>query len=112
MVGVNHLYACCGCHDGPKIFQTQPTCVMCHHAACGSCMWWTDKEDISLAETEQTSQSPVSQGQDHPWAATGYDPAGDKLEDPSVQHQDKPSLDNPARSDDSRAQDKIGRAHV
>lgn len=32
-----HLYICCQCGDGPKIYEVQPQCVCCHHRACSHC---------------------------------------------------------------------------
>lgn len=36
--GGTHMYVCCQCHDGPKIFEVQPQCVMCNHTACTNCV--------------------------------------------------------------------------
>ncbi|EPS34830.1 hypothetical protein PDE_09794 [Penicillium oxalicum 114-2] len=32
-----YMYICCKCGDGPKVYNHQPKCVICNHAACGSC---------------------------------------------------------------------------
>ncbi|KAJ5518198.1 hypothetical protein LT330_005900 [Penicillium expansum] len=32
-----YMYICCECGDGPKVFNVQPKCVVCNHAACGNC---------------------------------------------------------------------------
>lgn len=32
-----HMYICCKCGDGPKIFENQPRCIMCEHTACPNC---------------------------------------------------------------------------
>ncbi|KAJ5176657.1 uncharacterized protein N7482_002534 [Penicillium canariense] len=32
-----YMYICCKCHDGPKVYNVQPQCVVCHHEACGEC---------------------------------------------------------------------------
>ncbi|OJJ32246.1 hypothetical protein ASPWEDRAFT_44334 [Aspergillus wentii DTO 134E9] len=29
------LYVCCQCNDGPKLWDSQPRCVVCGHNACG-----------------------------------------------------------------------------
>lgn len=31
------MYVCCGCGDGPKVWDNNPVCVICHHVACGDC---------------------------------------------------------------------------
>ncbi|KAL4929581.1 uncharacterized protein BDV17DRAFT_58225 [Aspergillus undulatus] len=31
------MWVCCMCGDGPKVFKTQPFCVLCHHSACSCC---------------------------------------------------------------------------
>lgn len=31
------MYICCQCNDGPKVYNVQPVCVECNHAACSSC---------------------------------------------------------------------------
>jgi hypothetical protein len=28
---------CCKCEDGPKLYENQPSCVMCHHRICDEC---------------------------------------------------------------------------
>lgn len=32
-----YMYICCNCQDGPKVYNVQPVCVVCDHAACGQC---------------------------------------------------------------------------
>ncbi|KAJ5723859.1 hypothetical protein N7488_001894 [Penicillium malachiteum] len=32
-----YMYICCKCHDGPKVYNIQPKCVSCDHAACSNC---------------------------------------------------------------------------
>ncbi|KAF9894579.1 hypothetical protein FE257_006465 [Aspergillus nanangensis] len=32
-----YMYICCVCHDGPKIYNNQPRCVVCSHDACSNC---------------------------------------------------------------------------
>ncbi|EIT81238.1 hypothetical protein F9C07_11719 [Aspergillus flavus] len=32
-----YLYICCNCHDGPKLYNNQPRCVMCQHVVCSDC---------------------------------------------------------------------------
>ena len=34
-----YMYICCGCNDGPKIYNHQPQCVVCSHMACGNCVY-------------------------------------------------------------------------
>ncbi|KAL4925782.1 uncharacterized protein BDV17DRAFT_271400 [Aspergillus undulatus] len=31
------MWVCCKCGDGPKVYKSQPACVMCHHVACSCC---------------------------------------------------------------------------
>lgn len=33
-----YMYICCKCQDGPKVYDVQPQCVICHHEACSSCV--------------------------------------------------------------------------
>ncbi|PYI08090.1 hypothetical protein BO78DRAFT_417109 [Aspergillus sclerotiicarbonarius CBS 121057] len=37
VLGRPNLYFCCQCGDGPKLYQNQPQCRVCHHIACSSC---------------------------------------------------------------------------
>ncbi|CDM29310.1 hypothetical protein DTO013E5_5995 [Penicillium roqueforti] len=32
-----YMYICCGCGDGPKVYNHQPQCVQCSHIACSEC---------------------------------------------------------------------------
>lgn len=32
-----YMYICCKCHDGPKVHNVQPVCVVCNHKACSYC---------------------------------------------------------------------------
>ncbi|KAJ5238859.1 hypothetical protein N7468_003478 [Penicillium chermesinum] len=32
-----YMYICCNCNDGPKVYNVQPVCVVCHHQACSAC---------------------------------------------------------------------------
>lgn len=32
-----YMYVCCNCNDGPKVYDVQPVCVICHHKACSGC---------------------------------------------------------------------------
>ncbi|EFW16276.1 hypothetical protein CPSG_07326 [Coccidioides posadasii str. Silveira] len=34
-----YLYVCCGCGDGPKVYQLEPRCVNCSHDACPYCRY-------------------------------------------------------------------------
>ena len=36
--GGTHMYICCHCHDGPKVYNVQPRCINCNHVACSSCV--------------------------------------------------------------------------
>ncbi|KAL1970995.1 hypothetical protein VTN77DRAFT_2829 [Rasamsonia byssochlamydoides] len=33
-----YMYICCQCHDGPKVYNHQVVCVICHHVACDDCI--------------------------------------------------------------------------
>ncbi|KAJ5182783.1 hypothetical protein N7492_000399 [Penicillium capsulatum] len=37
--GATYMYICCRCDDGPKVYNVQPQCVICHHEACSSCTY-------------------------------------------------------------------------
>ncbi|KAL4961804.1 uncharacterized protein BDV14DRAFT_179686 [Aspergillus stella-maris] len=32
-----HMWVCCGCGDGPKLYSNQTVCVICSHSACSYC---------------------------------------------------------------------------
>lgn len=34
-----YMYVCCKCQDGPKVYNVQPQCVICHHEACSACIY-------------------------------------------------------------------------
>ncbi|KAL5042708.1 hypothetical protein BDW71DRAFT_189476 [Aspergillus fruticulosus] len=33
----SNMWICCSCGDGPKIYDHNPKCVICHHSACDLC---------------------------------------------------------------------------
>ncbi|OQD67779.1 hypothetical protein PENPOL_c003G04356 [Penicillium polonicum] len=37
MSSLSYLYICCGCGDGPKVYNLQPICITCSHQACANC---------------------------------------------------------------------------
>ncbi|KAJ5948809.1 hypothetical protein N7454_002116 [Penicillium verhagenii] len=37
--GPTYMYICCGCGDGPKVYNVQPRCTECQHSACGGCTY-------------------------------------------------------------------------
>ncbi|CAI7567912.1 unnamed protein product [Penicillium discolor] len=46
MSSLTYLYICCGCGDGPKVYNHQPICVPCNHQACGNCENFTGDPDL------------------------------------------------------------------
>lgn len=38
LYGGTHLFVCCHCGDGPKVYQHQTRCVLCNHDPCSRCM--------------------------------------------------------------------------
>lgn len=37
MHGPTYYFICCNCGDGPKVYNHQARCVICHHVACENC---------------------------------------------------------------------------
>ncbi|KAK2748893.1 hypothetical protein FQN57_007176 [Myotisia sp. PD_48] len=34
-----HMYICCICRDGPKVFEHHTRCIVCKHDACDTCTY-------------------------------------------------------------------------
>lgn len=80
------LYTCCKCGDGPKVYEHQSKCVLCHHDVCGYCSRWKDEDDGGWSP-------PVSEAQSDSFAYIENELPIDKLESPSIKHEDRQGLD-------------------